>query len=236
MSVDRVNSGPHNSLYVRVNFEHSQGRETACALIDSGATENFVDIRTAERWKLLWKTLPNPRSIINVDGTDNKAGAVTEACILEVLHKGDQQLQRFYIMDLGFDRVLLGYPWLHGFNPQINWKKEGVEGEVTLKTIANAWEKWKDLRRKALVASVQVNSTTVDETEIRRDMCTMWGPELTMIEEQSDAEWGAMIARMNFAQNWAREANKAKQEQAPIAELPEEYKRHAQIFSEEVAK
>jgi predicted aspartyl protease len=181
-------------LYVRVNFEHSQGRETARALIDSGATENFVDIRTAERWKLPRKTLPNPRSIINVDGTDNKAGAVTEACVLEVLHEGDQQLQRFSVTDLGFNRVLLGYPWLHGFNPQIDWKKEGVEGEVTLKTITNAWEKWRDLRRKALVASVQVNSTTVDETEIRRDMCTMWGPELTMIEEQSDAEWGAMIA------------------------------------------
>ena len=55
-------------------------------------------------------------------------------------------------------------------------------------------------------------------------MCTMWEPGLTMIEEQSDAEWGAMIARTNFAQNWAREANEAKQEQAPIAELPEEYK------------
>ena len=141
VSVDRVNSGPHNSLYVRVNFEHSQGREAARGLIDSGATENFVDIRTAERWGLPWKTLPNPRSIINVDGTNNKAGAVTEACILDVLHKGNQQLQRFYVTDLGFDRVLLGYPWLHGFNPQIDWKKEGVEGEVTLKTIANAWER-----------------------------------------------------------------------------------------------
>ena len=76
-------------------------------------------------------------------------------------------------MDLGFDQVLLGYPWLHEFNPQINWKGEGVVGEVTLKTITNTWERWKDLRKKALVASVQVNSTTVDETEIKRDMCTL---------------------------------------------------------------
>ena len=88
------------------------------------------------------------------------------------------------------------------------------------------------MRRKALVALVQVNSMTVDENEIRRDMCTMWELELTTIEEQSDAKWGAMIARTNFAQNWAREANEAKREQAPITELPEEYKRHAQIFSD----
>ena len=44
VSVNRANAGPQNSLYVRVNFEHSQGREVACALIDSGATENFVNI------------------------------------------------------------------------------------------------------------------------------------------------------------------------------------------------
>ena len=174
--------------------------------------------------------------ITNIDGTENKASAVTKACILDVLHQGNQQLQRFYITDLGFDRVLLGYPWLHKFNPQIDWKGKGVVEEITLKTVANAWERWRNLRKRALVASIQVESVTVDETKIRKDMCTMWEPELTMIEEQSDAEWGAMIARINFAQNWAREANKAKQEQAPTAELPEEYKQHVQIFSEEVAK
>ena len=187
-----------------------------------------------ERWGLPQKTLPNPRLIINVDRTKNKASAVTEVCVLNVLHQENQQLQQFYVMDLGFDWVLLRYPWLHEFNPQINWKGEGVVGEVTLKIIVNVWEKWRNLRRKALVASVQVNSTTVDETEIRRDMCTMWELELTMIEEQSDAEWGAMIAQTNFTQNWAKEANKAKQ--VPTAELPKEYKRHMQIFLEEVAK
>ena len=87
MSVDRINSGPKNSLYARVNFEHSQGREAACALIDSSATENFIDKRMVEQWGLLWKKLLNPRPIVNVDGTENKAGAVTEACILNVLHK-----------------------------------------------------------------------------------------------------------------------------------------------------
>jgi hypothetical protein len=103
MTVDRANASPKNALYVGVKFEHSQGKETACTLVDSGTTENFVDLRTAERWKLPRRTLPNPRPIVNMDGTTNKAGAVTEACILEVLQEGRQQLQRFYVMDLGFD-------------------------------------------------------------------------------------------------------------------------------------
>jgi len=30
-------------------------------------------------------------------------------------------MQRFYMMNLGSDRIILGYPWLHAFNPDINW-------------------------------------------------------------------------------------------------------------------
>jgi hypothetical protein len=92
-----------NSLNINVDFRHALGTATASALIDSGATENFVDFRTAERWGMPQKVLPKPRPIVNVDGTENKAGMVTKACILEVEHEGGQHLQRFYVTDLGFD-------------------------------------------------------------------------------------------------------------------------------------
>jgi hypothetical protein len=48
MYVDRVNTTPKNALYVRVRFEHSQGKEAAHALVDSSVTKNFVDLRMAE--------------------------------------------------------------------------------------------------------------------------------------------------------------------------------------------
>jgi hypothetical protein len=87
------------------------------ALIDSGATENFINQRTAERWKMLTKELVQPRPIVNMDGTENKAGKVTKACILKVELNGQEELQKFYVTNLGFNRVLLGYPWLSTFNP-----------------------------------------------------------------------------------------------------------------------
>ena len=90
---------------------------TASTLIDSGATENFVDQRTAERWHMPRKELPVPQPIVNVDGTENRAGMVCEACILEIEHQGERHLQWFYIMDLRFDRILLRYPWLSTYNP-----------------------------------------------------------------------------------------------------------------------
>ena len=92
-----------NSLNIEVVFEHTWGMATASALVDSGATENFVDIRIVECWEMLRKTLPRPWPIVNVDGMKNKAGMVMEACILKVLHNEHQHLQWFYVTDLGFD-------------------------------------------------------------------------------------------------------------------------------------
>jgi hypothetical protein len=91
------------------------------------------------------KELPVPRPIVNVDGTENRAGMVREVCILEIEHQGERRLQRFYITDLGFDRILLGYPWLSSYNPQINWKEGMVEGKIILRTTTNVWERWKEL-------------------------------------------------------------------------------------------
>ena len=139
MSLDRVYVSHKNSLNIKVNFERTRERATTSALIDSGVTENFIDVQMAEQWGLPKKVLLRPQPIINVDRTENKAGMVTEACILEVLYNKSQHLQRFYITDLGFDRVLLGYPWLSTFSPQIDWKTGKVDGEVILKTMASAW-------------------------------------------------------------------------------------------------
>ena len=44
MSLDRVYVSHKNSLNIKVNFERTQEKATASALIDSGATENFIDV------------------------------------------------------------------------------------------------------------------------------------------------------------------------------------------------
>jgi hypothetical protein len=147
---------------------------------------------------------------------ENKAGMVKEACILKVQHEGNQQLQRFYITDLGFDRILLGYPWLSTFNPRIDWKTGTVEGETNLKTIGNAWERWKEVRQQGLVAHVSMTDEEKQTIEL----------------ELEDTEW-CVVARTNFAQEWAREA---KQRQTSEVRLPDEYKRHKIIFDENAAK
>jgi hypothetical protein len=70
-----------------------------------------------------------------------------------------------------------------------------VEGRVTLKMVANAWIRWKELRRAALVAQVQDQPVMVNRAECE--------PELTFTEAADNEDWGAVIFRTNFAQDWA---------------------------------
>src|SRR5487761_809859 len=64
------------SMTVRF-FIHSKAKRTeALALVDSGATENFMNFQYAKYLQLPIKRLEVPRKLFNVDGTENKSGVL----------------------------------------------------------------------------------------------------------------------------------------------------------------
>ncbi len=97
--------------------------KTEVALLDSGATENFLDPRMVNKFRLPTQKLQKPRSILNIDGTHNKAGSITRKCQLEVQFGDVITNIDFYITDLGQDRAVLGFPFFQKFNPIIDWQK-----------------------------------------------------------------------------------------------------------------
>ena len=93
------------------------------ALVDSGATANFIDRDFAEKKNLTTTRLRNPIEVKNVDGTLNKTSMITEyvRCYLGIgSHKSTQYL---YVTGLGNKDVILGYSYLYEHNPMIDWKK-----------------------------------------------------------------------------------------------------------------
>jgi len=102
------------------------------ALLDSGATENFISFCTWKQLGIGRQELNEPITVHNVDGTKNKKGKIMHYCWLRVLYNGKQKLQRFFLTSLGKDRMILGYPFLREFNPQIDW----TEGELKDGTVA----------------------------------------------------------------------------------------------------
>jgi hypothetical protein len=112
MRLDRMYTSTVNALKISITFRHQYVTVAGKALIDSGATENFIDYRTAIRWRVKTNDLRRPRKVYNMDGTENQGGIIDKSCVLRV-RRGEQQLaQWFYVTNLGQDRIILGYPWL----------------------------------------------------------------------------------------------------------------------------
>jgi hypothetical protein len=63
-------------MTIRTYVHSKSKRAELVALVDSGATENFMNLHYAEYLQLPIKRLPEPRRLLNVDGTMNKGGTL----------------------------------------------------------------------------------------------------------------------------------------------------------------
>ena len=97
------------------------------ALVDSGATDNFIHPAFTKRLGLSMTPLDKPKRIYNIDNTSNKAGSITHSLELKVTTKGIDKVMRFLVTDIGNEEILLGYPWLATFEPAFGWKDAIIE-------------------------------------------------------------------------------------------------------------
>jgi hypothetical protein len=186
-------------LAIHVPLLFKGTRTVEKALLDSGATENFLDRRTVARLKLPVKQLKDPRWVYNVDGSNNKAGQITHECQLKLNYGGKELEQRFFVSDLGVDRALLGYPFLRKFNPKIDWTKgqlQEAKGVIIQNAHINA-VRW---------------SAAKEVLHIQRDAIKQMGKP-----KKGEAIY---MRRTTFATQWAAKNEKANDE----PEIPNEYK------------
>ena len=95
-------------------------RAEGVALIDSGATENFMNLDYARWLKLPIKELKQHQPLFNVDGTENKSGALCYYMDLQFKAETQTMNQRFYLSDLGDHKAIFGYPWFTAFQPRVD--------------------------------------------------------------------------------------------------------------------
>ena len=125
-----------NSIRIKFPLSHYQGTAEEWALLDSGATENFINHKTVLRLHLGSQKLTIRRPVYNVDRSPNQNGIITHAVDLLVKQGNRKERQRFYITDLGKDAFILGYPWYRTFNPTIDWGTGKIMGPlVRMETI-----------------------------------------------------------------------------------------------------
>ena len=82
-----------NRLEVPITLHSFKGMAEEVALVDSGATENFIDQETVKKLKLGSRKLSEPIRLRNIDGTYNQSGSVTHFIDLLVNRGGRKIMQ-----------------------------------------------------------------------------------------------------------------------------------------------
>ena len=114
-------------MKVPVSFQTLHATANKTILVDSGATDNFIHPELLQQLGLGSQPLERPRKIWNIDGTTNKAGALTHCVDLEVRTGNKQEIMKFLVTDLGGEDLILGYPWLSMFEPKFRWRDASID-------------------------------------------------------------------------------------------------------------
>ena len=114
-------------MTIRFAIHSIAKRADAVALVDSGATENFMNLTYAKWLRLPLKKMLQPRKLFNVDGTENKAGELQYYTDLDVRTGTTTTTLRFFLTELGEHKAILGYPWFAAMQPRIDWKRGWID-------------------------------------------------------------------------------------------------------------
>ena len=115
------------SMTIRSYIHSSHKRAETSALLNSGATENFLSLDYAKWLHLLIKTLKNPHPLFNVDGTTKKQGDIQFYTDLNIRMGSMYKTMRFFLSNLGSHQLILGYPWFTAMQPKIDWEKGWID-------------------------------------------------------------------------------------------------------------
>ena len=243
-----------NTLFIPIEIRtQKNGKSVEKAMIDSGAGGKFIDQNFARNSRMKIQNLDEPLKALNVDGTENKRGTIRQYVDLEFAINGKPQTQRLLLTGLGKQKIILGFPWLHEQNPQINWKTGEFKWPTYIPNIKRIRQLTEERERKLLDKSKKEQEPT-EITEIKAKYQKAFIEEVQDEEEPmnhtqhplDDNEPSLLIslldslepeeiwinARTNVATELAAEENKKKEGVSPEKLVPEEYHEYLDIFDE----
>ena len=197
-------------MRVPVSFRTLHATADKTILVDSGATDNFIHPKLLRRLGLGSQLLEKPRKIWNIDGTANKAGALTHCVDLEVRTGNRQEVMKFLVTDLGGEDLILGYPWLSTIEPKFRWRDAAIDTSF-LPIIIRSVD-WRKLQVKPVIARIIQGRRIQTRRQQQREAIF------------KELERESLLKGISI--ELSREAGKFTQE----VEVPNEYRRHARIF------
>jgi len=212
-------------MTVRFYTHSAKKRAEGIALIDSGATENFMNLDYARWLGLPIKHLEKTRQLFNVDGTENKAGKLQFYTDVSLQTGTKRTNHRFFLSNLGEVKAILGYPWFADTQPKIDWSRGWIDSSQLPIILRSP-----DAQKAQFVAKS-------GKTAIKR---TTEGITIRRVQIRPTAQEAVqqIIAKGRlrlFIRNL--QVKQAEQDIPPeeLKTIPQEYRRHLKVFSEKAA-
>jgi len=115
-------------IMIKVRIQGNDGKEQATtALVDSGASENFIDRAYAEASGIPMQQKTTPRRVLTVDGSEVAGGPVTHDAQIHLTINHHEEDIRLHCIAIGNAPIILGLPWLKLHDPVIGWKNHTVK-------------------------------------------------------------------------------------------------------------
>jgi hypothetical protein len=123
-----LEQGP-KCIMVPIHLKTTDTMEEASteAMVDTGATGDFIDQDFVSQAKLPTRKLSQPVPVYNVDGTPNEAGSIREVVDVVMVYKGHSERILLAVTRLGKQSMILGISWLDKHNPEIDFRTGTVK-------------------------------------------------------------------------------------------------------------
>ena len=133
-------------------------------LVDSGATDCFIDRKMAFRLGLPLFAHAQPIPVALADGRTPVSGSITHWTAMDIRTRNLRTTAVFHIIDCPKNPFILGYDWLERINPDIDWRKGTVVPHPLHDVLPLFWPTrvpthQRDTARKISVLSAQKFST-----------------------------------------------------------------------------
>ena len=214
-----------NQIYVPIKLIRGKKTVRTKALLDSGATSNFLSPRLIKKCSIPIKELPRRIELTNMDETRNKIGYITHEAHLRMKIQDHEQITRFLIADLGADDAVIGIGWLREHKPEINWENEALTFPNCGPSCKKERRQTKDsLRRGNDIPKIETTEEEEDDGE-----CAMDPLDLEEVMERIKAS-STLSSRI-------AEEHQIKEGEKTFEELvPKEFRHFKDVFSKEKAE
>jgi len=110
----------NDHIMVKIQLHDGKESVTINAMIDSGATEDFIDPEVCNKHGIKMFKAKNPSEIYLADGKPSAMGPVTHMTKVPMDISSHRELATFQVANFQNHEVILGMPWLREHNPTID--------------------------------------------------------------------------------------------------------------------